>query len=261
MKTVTKSHVLAKGEVVRETGLSATVAVTEQDMNDVFRLRHDVFTKTFTGLAQNRNGKGVLDIDLYDAYCQHLIVRDNSTGQAIATTRLLGDEEAGMIGHFYSQEEFFLPGLTELPGRVLELGRTCIHEEYRDGAAIFSLWQALARFLTQNNYRFLVGCASISMDDGGVRTEAIMKEIRHRYLDNSRVKAIPKTPVPDISLPENVVARMPALLKTYLRLGAKVAGEPCWDKSFGCADVFILLDTHELCPRYARRFHLEGWCP
>ena len=248
-------------EAAQEIGLSAKIAVSEQDMNDLFRLRHNVFTQTFTSLASTRKGQAALDVDLYDAYCKHLIVRDNSTGQAIATTRLLGDEEAGLIGHFYSQEEFFLPGLTELPGRVLELGRTCIHEDYRDGAAIFSLWQALAKFLTQNNYRYLIGCASISMDDGGIQTEVIMKEVRGRHLDSCRIKAIPKTAVPNISLPENVVARMPALLKTYLRLGAKVCGEPCWDKTFGCADVFILLDTHELCPRYARRFHLEGWCP
>ncbi len=262
MKTVIQRKTVLESGLTARPGLTSQIAQSEQDMNDIFRLRYQVFAKSFSyQLGGGAPGKQNQDIDSYDPYCQHLIVRDNTTGQAIATTRLLGSEEASLIGHFYSQGEFYLPGLTELPGEVLELGRTCIHEEYRDGAAIFSLWQALARFLTSCSYRYLIGCASISMDDGGIQTEAIMKEIRERYLDDSRIKAIPKTPVPDISLPENVVARMPALLKTYLRLGAKVCGEPCWDKSFGCADVFILLDTHELCPRYARRFHLENWCP
>ncbi|WP_281645646.1 GNAT family N-acyltransferase [Parendozoicomonas sp. Alg238-R29] len=241
-----------------ESGLIAGFATSTQDMEDVFRLRFEVFTNTFNGDFDSQSTQ-CLDTDLFDAHCKHLIVRDAKTEEAVATTRLLGDEEAGLIGHFYSQGEFFLPGMTELPGKILELGRTCIKEQYRDGAAIFTLWQTLARFLAENKYRFLIGCASISMDDGGIQTEAIMKDIREKYLNNTRIKAIPKVPVPQLTLPENVVARPPALLKTYLRLGARVCGEPCWDQEFGCADVFILLDMHELCPRYARRFHLENW--
>lgn len=241
----------------------AGFAETAEDMEDIFRLRYEVFNSAFSGnLAgmQNRDEPD-LDNDHYDAHCKHLLVRDARTGEAIATTRLLTDEAAGMVGHFYSQSEFFLPGLTSLSGKVLELGRTCIKENYRDGAAIFTLWQTLARYLADNRFRFLIGCASISMDDGGIQTEAIMKDIRQKYLDTSQINAKPKTPVPSIQLPENVVARVPALLKTYLRLGARVCGEPCWDKEFGCADVFILLDMHNLCPRYARRFHLENWKP
>ncbi len=252
-----------------EGGLVAGFATTEQDMLDIFQLRYEVFSSTFNAnlggsskAVDNMNPEHAeQDTDLFDAHCKHLIVRDNTTGAAIATTRLLGDEEAGLLGHYYSQGEFFLPGLTELPGRTLELGRTCIKEQYRDGAAIFTLWQTLARFLSENSYRFLIGCASISMDDGGVQTEAIMKDIRDKYMDDSQLKAIPKTSVPQLTLPDNVVARVPALLKTYLRLGARVCGEPCWDKEFGCADVFILLDMLNLSPRYARRFHLENWKP
>ena len=249
-----------RSEARSDSGLVAGFATTAQDMEDIFRLRFEVFSSTFNGNFEAQSEHS-LDTDLFDAHCQHLIVRDLSTGKAVATTRLLGDEKAGMIGHFYSQNEFFLPGITVLPGKVLELGRTCIREQYRDGAAIFTLWQALARFLADNRYRFLIGCASISMDDGGIQTEAIMKDIREKYLDNSRIRAVPKVEVPQLSLPENVVARPPALLKTYLRLGARVCGEPSWDQEFGCADVFILLDMHQLCPRYARRFHLENWKP
>ncbi|MTI15509.1 GNAT family N-acetyltransferase [Sansalvadorimonas verongulae] len=241
-----------------ESGLMAGFATSAQDMEDIFRLRFEVFSSTFNGNFDSQCEHS-LDTDPFDNHCQHLIVRDIRTGETVATTRLLGDENASLIGHFYSQNEFYLPGITELPGKVLELGRTCINEQYRDGAAIFTLWQTLARFLADNKYRFLIGCASISMDDGGIQTEAIMKDIREKYLDNSRIQARPKVQVPQISLAENVVARPPALLKTYLRLGARVCGEPSWDQEFGCADVFILLDMHNLCPRYARRFHLENW--
>ena len=234
--------------------LITEIASTRKDLEDSFKLRYHVFSKTF---GSNFNGSST-DMDLFDAHCKHLIVRDSNTGKAIATTRLLGDEEAGLIGHFYSQGEFSLPGLTRLPGRILEIGRTCIHEDYRDGSAIFTLWQGLARFLKENNYRFLIGCASISMDDGGIQTEAIMRQIRDRYIDTSMLRAVPITSVPSIDLPDNVLAQMPALLKTYLRLGARACGEPCWDKEFGCADVFILLDMDNLCPRYARRFHLDS---
>ena len=103
-------------------------------------------------------------------------------------------------------------------------------------------------------YRYLMGCASIPMQDGGVQAQAIMQRLRERHLCTEHLRAEPRTPLPAMDLPGNVIAEMPPLLKAYMRLGAKVCGEPCWDRDFQVADVFILLKRDELCPRYARHF-------
>ena len=95
---------------------------------------------------------------------------------------------------------------------------------------------------------------SIPMQDGGIQAHAIMQRLRERYLCTEHLRAEPKNPLPSLDIPSNVIAEMPPLLKAYMRLGAKICGEPCWDEDFQVADVFILLKRDELCPRYAKHF-------
>ena len=92
------------------------------------------------------------------------------------------------------------------------------------------------------------------MRDGGIQARAVMQRLRDRYLCQQNLRAEPKTPLPQLDVPENLTAELPPLLKAYMLLGAKICGEPCWDPDFGVADVFILLKRDELCPRYARHF-------
>ena len=81
-----------------------------------------------------------------------------------------------------------------------------------------------------------------------------MQRLRDTHLCSEHLRAEPRQPLPRLELPGNLVADMPPLLKAYLRLGAKVCGEPCWDRDFQVADLFILLRRDRLCPRYARHF-------
>lgn len=195
-----------------------------------------------------------LDVDHYDVHCEHIGVRDLNTGLLVATTRLLDHSAARNIGHFYSEEEFNLYGLAHLQGPILEIGRTCVDPAYRNGGTIAVLWGELAEVLNQGDYHYLMGCASIPMQDGGIQAQAIMQRLRERYLCIEHLRAEPKNPLPVLEVPANVIAEMPPLLKAYMRLGAKICGEPCWDEDFQVADVFILLKRDELCPRYARHF-------
>ncbi|MBF3202347.1 hemolysin, partial [Pseudomonas aeruginosa] len=126
--------------------------------------------------------------------------------------------------------------------------------EYRNGATIAVLWGELAEVLNEGGYRYLMGCASIPMRDGGMQAKAVMQRLRERYLCTDYLQAEPKNPLPPLDVPENLTAELPPLLKAYMRLGAKICGEPCWDPDFQVADVFILLKRDELCPRYARHF-------
>lgn len=215
-------------------------------------LRYAVFSSEFE--ARLKGAELGLDMDDFDAHCAHIGVRDLNTGGLVATTRLLDHQAAQRLGRFYSEEEFSLHGLAHLEGPVLEIGRTCVAPEYRNGGTIAVLWAELAEVLNEGGYSYLMGCASIPMKDGGIQAEAIMQRLRGRYLCNEHLRAEPRTPLPRLQVPENLSAEMPPLLKAYMRLGAKICGEPCWDQDFQVADVFILLKRDQLCPRYARHF-------
>lgn len=215
-------------------------------------LRYRVFSAEFD--AKLNGAELGLDMDDYDIHCRHIGVRDLESGELVATTRLLDHQAAAGLGRYYSEEEFALHGLAGLEGPVLEIGRTCVDVAYRNGATIAVLWGELAEVLNEGGYRYLMGCASISMQDGGIQAHAVMQRLRERYLCTEHLRAEPKHPLPQLDLPGNVIAEMPPLLKAYMRLGAKICGEPCWDKDFQVADVFILLKRDELCPRYARHF-------
>lgn len=215
-------------------------------------LRYRVFSAEFD--AKLNGAELGLDMDDYDIHCRHIGVRDLNSGELVATTRLLDHQAAAGLGRYYSEEEFALHGLARLEGPVLEIGRTCVDVAYRNGATIAVLWGELAEVLNEGGYRYLMGCASISMQDGGIQAHAVMQRLRERYLCTEHLRAEPKHPLPQLDLPGNVIAEMPPLLKAYMRLGAKICGEPCWDRDFQVADVFILLKRDELCPRYARHF-------
>lgn len=215
-------------------------------------LRFRVFSTEFG--AKLKGAELGLDMDDYDPHCSHIGVRDLGSGELVATTRLLDHQAAAGLGRFYSEEEFRLHGLARLQGPLLEIGRTCVAPGYRSGATIAVLWSELAEVLNEGGYRYLMGCASIPMKDGGIQAEAVMQRLRERHLCTEQLRAEPKTPLPRLELPGNVTAELPPLLKAYMRLGAKVCGEPCWDPDFQVADVFILLKRDELCPRYARHF-------
>ncbi len=215
-------------------------------------LRYQVFAEECG--ARLSGAELQLDCDGFDDHCSHLGVRDLASGRLVATTRLLDHATARRLGRFYSEEEFRLHGLGRLAGPLLEVGRTCVAADYRNGATIAVLWAALAEILNEGDYHYLMGCASIPMRDGGIQARAVMQRLRERHLCTAHLRAEPRQPLPPLELPDNLSAELPPLLKAYMRLGAKVCGEPCWDPEFQVADVFILLKRDELCPRYARHF-------
>ena len=235
-----------------ERRLHAERLIGASALREAQALRYQVFSREFA--AKLKGAELGLDMDDYDPHCAHIGVRDLNSGRLVATTRLLDHQAAATLGSFYSEEEFSLHGLAKLQGPILEIGRTCVDPAYRNGGTIAVLWGELAEVLNEGAYRYLMGCASIPMQDGGVQAQAIMQRLRERYLCQEHLRAEPKHPLPSLDLPSNVIAELPPLLKAYMRLGAKICGEPCWDKDFQVADVFILLKRDELCPRYARHF-------
>ncbi|MDJ0741666.1 MAG: GNAT family N-acyltransferase [Gammaproteobacteria bacterium] len=231
------------------------LATTINDIRASQALRYRIFAAELG--ADVSGAEHGLDADEFDPYCQHLLVRDAASGRVVASTRLLLDRHAEAAGGFYSAREFDLGPVLELPGRRLEIGRTCVDPGYRQGAAIAVLWAGLAEFVKRNAIDWLFGCASIDMRDGGVHAQAIMNRVRQHAMTPADCRVTPRNalpPLPGRNAADTVSAALPPLLKAYFRLGARACGEPCFDPAFNCADVLVLVKVDEIDASYTRHF-------
>jgi putative hemolysin len=233
--------------------LYVELASSDSEVREAQALRYRVFGEELG--AKLKEGASGLDIDEFDAYCQHLLVRDTRTGQVVGCTRILTDRNAEKLGGFYSESEFDLGAIPKLTGRLLEVGRTCISAEFRQGSAIAVLWSGLAAFIQLHGFDYLFGCASMPLGEDDIQAAAIMNRLRRQAMVESDLRVIPKTPLRTTQVSETILdAPLPALLRAYVRLGAKVCGEPCRDPDFEVADVLMLLDVDQLNPTYSRHF-------
>jgi putative hemolysin len=231
------------------------LARNEDDIRAAQRLRYQVFAEEMH--AHLHSEAAGLDEDPFDVFCRHLIVRDRRNEQVVACMRILLDTDAKVAGSFYSQTEFDLGGLVSEPGRVMEIGRVCVHPEYRGGMAVSMLWNGVARFFQVTEFNRIIGCASIPLVNGGANAWSAYALLAERHLAPEPFRVKPRLPLPAFE-GELPPAKIPSLLLAYMRLGAKICGEPCWDPDFNTADMVVLLDPADLRQRYARRFLKQG---
>ncbi|MBP7442737.1 MAG: GNAT family N-acetyltransferase, partial [Thauera sp.] len=161
---------------------------------------------------------------------------------------------ARKVGGYYSENEFDLTRLQNLRSRLVEIGRSCIDADYRSGAVIALLWSGLARYMQENGYDYLIGCASVSMADGGHNAASLYNRLREKHLAPLEYHVFPRYPLPLGSLRGDLEAEAPPLIKGYLRAGAWICGEPAWDPDFNTADLPILMPINKVDDRYARHF-------
>lgn len=232
--------------------LGFALAHTPAEVAAAQRIRYKVFGEEM-GAKLSSAATG-LDIDRFDDFCDHLLVRDHSNDKVVGTYRILPPEQAYLAGGYYSETEFDLSRLHHLRDSMVEVGRSCVHPDYRDGATITQLWSGLADYISRHNHEYLIGCASISMGDGGHYAASVYEKIHKLHAAPAEYRVFPHCPLPLESLNRDLEVIIPPLIKGYLRLGAWVASEPAWDPDFNCADLFILLPVSRLNARYARHF-------
>lgn len=235
--------------------LTLSLAATQEDVRDVQRLRYKIFVEAEGRSAFTNDAR--LDIDEFDDYCDHLIVRDTKTLEAVGTYRMLNPAEARRAGRFYSESEFDLIRLKHLRDRTVETGRACIHPDYRSGAVIMLLWAGLAAYMQRQRCEYLIGCASICLADGGYNASAVYRGLTESQLAPPEYRVTPHTPFPLHDAHAGQQAHVPPLLKGYLRSGAWVCGAPAWDADFHTADLFVLMPLERLDGRYARHYLKE----
>ncbi|HEX7640321.1 MAG TPA: GNAT family N-acyltransferase [Burkholderiaceae bacterium] len=223
------------------------------------RLRHQVFVEEMGARPAPLPGTPPgHDVDVFDEFCEHLIVRTapchDEPGQVVGTYRVLTPGAARRAGSFYSDTEFDLTRLRPLRERMVELGRSCVHADHRAGGVILALWGALAQFMDRNAMETVIGCASISMRDGGHCAASLWARLRESHLATVDCQVRPRVPLPVDDLEQGLDVEPPALIKGYLRLGAKVLGAPAWDPDFNTADLPLLTRVADMPARYRRHF-------
>ncbi|TKR56915.1 GNAT family N-acetyltransferase [Allopusillimonas ginsengisoli] len=238
-------------------GLVVGLARTHHELEALQRFRYEVFTQEMQALFPDaRDG---LDADRYDTWCEHVMVSELGTGRVVGTYRLLTPENARRAGGYYSEAEFDLGPIDHLREQLFELGRSCTHPDYRNGSVILLLWSGIARLVQQHACRYVLGCASVSLRDGGASAAKVWRQASGPMAEAARAglpRVAPLHRYPVDCLDEGLPARVPPLIKGYLKVGASICGEPAWDPDFNTADFPVLLDIENLDPRYRRHFGL-----
>lgn len=242
----------------QESGVEVSWARHQDEVRAAQRLRYAVFAGEM-GARLNTPLPGH-DVDLYDDYCEHLLVRDVATREVIGTYRMLTPAQARRLGGFYSDSEFDLTRLRALRERMVEVGRSCVHPDHRHGGVIMPLWGELIKFMARNQIDAMIGCASIPMLDpvsgaiNGSAAASLWRQLRETHLAPIEHQVWPRLPLPVEQLDDTLTVEPPALIKGYLRLGTKVLGAPAWDPDFNCADLPMMMRLADMPPRYRKHF-------
>jgi len=246
---------LHTGREVRSDGqarLSVHLARSSSEVREAQRLRFRVFAEEMG--ARLGSAEQGIDEDPFDPHCEHLVVTDEETGEVVGTYRILSGTTAKRLGGFYSDQEFDLSRLAPLRERCVELGRSCVHPEHRSGAVIALLWSGLAQYMHTHGYDYVIGCASMSMADGGHSAASAYGRLRPSYLSPPEYRVFPRCPLPLQDLQRDAAPVTPPLVRAYLRMGAWVCGDPAWDPDFNTADLLMLLLLSRVDQRYAKHF-------
>ena len=230
----------------------ARFASTPSDLDAALRLRFEVFNLELNGGLPQAFTSG-RDMDQFDFVCDHLIVQHVPTGRVVGTYRLqTGAIAKGNFG-YYSEREFDLSPYEPLRPQVVELGRACIHRDYRSTDVLYLLWRGIAQYALANGARYLIGCSSLTSQDPA-DGNAVFRRLRDWQV-RADLQARPQETfaVPLLDSPSGDDS-VPKLLRTYLTIGARICGPPAIDREFKTIDFLTLLDLEHLHPRIRARF-------
>ena len=225
------------------------------------RLRYDVFS-TEPGYALSAHGSG-LDADRFDEFCDHLLVRDDASGELVGCYRMLPPPAAIAAGGLYTATEFDVRALDALRPSLVEMGRAVVRQDHRNGAVVLLMWGGILAYLDRCGYDFVAGCVSVPTHPEGAGApgqllRGVRDVARRRHAAPPELTVHPYRPVvldgrylDDIEPPDRPWhSLLPPLMRGYLRLGAQVCGEPAHDPEFGVGDFPALLDKRRADVRY-----------
>lgn len=233
------------------------------ELMDVLKLRYEVFYSEYVGTLTEDGVTGI-DADKFDILFDHLAIIDKKTEKTVGTYRLNCTK---FNDKFYSGKEFKMKSIEDLKGHKIELGRACVHPQYRNGATITALWKGLGAYMSETDSRYMFGCSSIHAED------TFQIALIHHWLQNSMDKdhsdVKPRKKFRDVRF-DDVVAKtsedrfapfrdaavnlVPPLLLSYLKAGGTICGTPAQDKAFRCYDYLTLIDREKMDKGFVRKF-------
>jgi L-ornithine Nalpha-acyltransferase len=253
---------------VRAGNLGVRVAVHPAEIDAVQSLRYRVFYQEMGASADPETTISERDRDAFDQFAHHLLVVDHSIGPGaegvIGTYRLIQREAAGKIGQFYSEDEYDIRPLLQFPGRLLELGRSCVDAAYRSRAAMQLLWRGIAAYVFHYRIDLMFGCASLP----GIDPDMIASELTYLYYNHLAPPALRPRALPhryiemrrldgDTIDPRRALGALPPLIKGYLRLGGFVGDGAVVDPQFNTTDVAVVVKTDLVTDKYYRHYERQ----
>jgi|694.fasta_scaffold58581_4 putative hemolysin len=231
---------------------------SKRELWQVMTLRYEVFHREY----KHKKIPFGLDRDRFDAEADHLAIIDNRINRIVGTYRLISGVQTT---NFYSKTEFDITDLLAREGGKVELSRACIHKDYRNGAVITLLWRGIIEYLNQSGARWLFGMASVKTvnpDELAAVYKTLEAEgavdasVRIKALEGYRINNFEHS-LAAAAVTEQSKAMVPALLRSYLRAGAVVVGDPAIDMDFNCGDLFVVLDVSKMSSTYNRKYQVN----
>jgi len=234
-----------------------------KELIEVLKMRYEVLYKEFLGIDTSLEPNRI-EVDKYDTLFDHLAIIDKNTNKPVGTYRLNCTKYNRIL---YAADEFDMTSIDKLDGYKVEMGRACVHPDYRNGAIISSLWKGLGAYVNATKSRYMFGCASVITKDpfqvfliskwlekynseeykGVLPNERYRNESLEWAIDNNMEQTF-------VSETEEAVKLVPPLLMTYLKSGGCICGKPAHNKSFNCYDFLTLVDKETMEPSYHHKF-------
>jgi len=248
VKTLTPDPLLAETSLFR-----VSLAQCQDELIACQRLRYEVFNLEL-GEGLSTSDRSGLDIDPFDSFCDHLMVNDLESGKLVGTYRLQTGEVARKNLGYYGNQLFDFSVYEPVRRELLELGRACVHIDYRNIMVLHALWKGIAVYATRNGARYLVGCSSISSQDQNYGV-AMFDALKDKYLVDPPLRTLPQ---PGHSCESNgtpaQAGRPPRLFRAYLEISGRICGPPAIDREFKTIDFLTLVDLAILPDRVRTRF-------
>lgn len=224
------------------TGVAYTLGLAQSPavLQAAQALRFEVFNiELDEGLVQSYDTG--LDVDPFDAVCDHLVVQDSRDGAVVGTYRLQTGLRAQQALGYYSEREFDFSPFEAERAQIVELGRACIHRRHRNFAVLNLLWKGIGTYAREHGARYLLGCSSLTSQDPAVGAAAFSQLRPHIAPPAWRTRPVPSMACAlDVMAPQAV--GIPRLLSAYLALGAALCGEPAIDPEFRTIDFLTWID-------------------
>ncbi|MGB7847833.1 MAG: GNAT family N-acyltransferase [Candidatus Acidiferrum sp.] len=248
MKTLTADPLLTETSLFR-----VSLGQSHEDLVECQRLRYSVFNLEL-GEGLSTSERSGLDIDPFDSFCDHLMVRDLESGNLVGTYRLQTGEVARRNLGYYGNQIFDFSVYEPIRREMLELGRACVHVDFRNIMVLHALWKGIAIYATRNDARYLLGCSSISSQDENFGI-AMYDSLKAKYLVEPALRTMPQPGYNCQATGAPVeVSRPPRLFRAYLEISGRICGPPAIDREFKTIDFLTLVDLANLPDRVRTRF-------